>query len=310
VRAVPWLKATFSIVAVDAGTGEIGCAVQSRYFAVGNVVPWARAGVGAVATQAAGVAAFGPRILRVLEEERLAPEEAIEAVLSGDEARETRQVGVVRADGAAAAHTGADCLAWAGHRVGPGYAVQGNILAGEAVVAEMERAYLEAGGSLAERLVAALEAGQAAGGDSRGQQSAAVVVERPGAAAESREGLDRVCDLRVDDHAEPIAELRRLVGIHLRWDALRRATAFYAPGRYGEGIQLLRAAHERFGDDAVILYDLACFECLDGETAAALAHVRRAVELDRGLRAALAADSDFAALADDPGFRVVVATPS
>ena len=202
---------------------EVGCAVQSRYFAVGSVVPWAKAGVGAVATQAAGVAVYGPQTLALLEG-GLGPEAALEQVLAGDPARESRQLGAVAADGSSASFTGAECLAWAGHRTGDGYAVQGNILAGEAVVVEMERAFLETGGSLAERLVSALEAGQAAGGDSRGQQSAAIVVERVGAASESREGIDRVCELRVEDHPTPIAELRRLLGIHLVWDALRRAT--------------------------------------------------------------------------------------
>ena len=306
MRAEP-IKATFSIVATDHRTGEIGCAVQSRYFAVGNVVPWVKAGVGAVATQAAGVAAYGPRILGLLERDRLSVDAAIAAVLAGDDQRETRQLGVVRADGASAAHTGSACNPWAGHRTGPGYALQGNILAGEDVVLEMERAYLAAAGGLDERLVAALEAGQAAGGDSRGQQSAAVVVERPGAASETREGVDRVCDLRVDDHPEPIAELRRLLGIHLRWDALRRAGGHYAPGRYPEGIAILSAAHDRFPDDATILYDLACFECLEGKTADALAHVRRALELDPALRAAAAADADLAVLAGDGAFRAAVA---
>jgi len=298
-------KATFSIVAVDAATGEIGCAVQSRYFAVGNVVPWARAGVGAVATQAAGVAVFGPRTLDLLAS-GLGPETAIAQVLAADDGRETRQLGVVAADGSSAAHTGLECLAWAGHRRGPGYAVQGNILAGEAVVTEMERAYLATRGALAERLVAALEAGQAAGGDVRGQQSAAVLVERPGAAAENREGLDRICDLRVDDHPEPIVELRRLLEIRLVWDALRSATAFHAPGRYAEGVAVLAAAHARFGDDPMLLYDLACFECLDGRTVAAVDHVRRAIELDPGVRPAIAVDSDFATLGDDPAFRELV----
>ena len=306
VRAVRGnLKATFSICALDAASGEIGCAVQSRYFAVGAVVPWAKAGVGAVATQAAGVAAYGPRILALLEE-GLGPDEAIERALEGDEAREARQLGVVTADGRSASHTGTECLKWAGHRVGDGYAVQGNILAGEAVVTEMERAFLESSGSLAERLVAALEAGQAAGGDSRGQQSSAVVVEKVGAAGESREGLDRVCELRVEDHPEPIVELRRLVGIHLVWDALRRATAFHQPGRYAEGAAVLAEALARRGEDAVLLYDLACFECLAGDTAGALAHARRSLELDQGLRAGMAADPDFAALAGDAGFRALV----
>lgn len=300
-----WPRGTFSICGVDAAAGEVGCAVQSRYFAVGSVVPWAKAGVGAVATQAAGVGAYGPCIIELLEQ-GLAPGEAITGVLEGDGERETRQVGVVTANGDAATHTGADCIAWAGHRTGFGYAVQGNLLAGEAVVTEMERVFLETGGSLAERLVAALEAGQAAGGDSRGQQSAAVVVERVGAASESRDGLDRVCDLRVDDHAEPIAELRRLLGIHLVWDALRRASAHHAPGRYAEGAAILSEAFDRRGEDAVLLYDLACFECLSGETEAALGHVARALELDSGLRGGVALDPDFAALRGDPRFEALV----
>lgn len=300
-------KATFSIVAADPGAREVGCAVQSRYFAVGNVVPWARAEVGAVATQAAGVAVFGPRALDALAA-GAAPAEAIARVLDGDAGRETRQLGVVTADGRAAAHTGTECLAWAGHRVGEGYAVQGNILAGEDVVAAMEDAFVAARGTLAERLVASLEAGQEAGGDIRGQQSAAVVVERAGAADESREGLDRVCDLRVDDHAAPIAELRRLLGIHLVWDALRRATVFHEPGRYAEGAALLADALERYGEDGALLYDLACFECLSGDTARALDHLRRGLALDAGLRASAAADPDFAALAGDPVFRGLVGT--
>ena len=299
------LKATFSICALDAATGEVGCAVQSRYFSVGSVVPWAKAGVGAVATQAAGVAAYGPRVLGLLEE-GLLPEEAIAAALADDDGRETRQLGVVAADGRSASHTGSKCLDWAGHRTGEGYAVQGNILAGEAVVIEMERAFKETEGSLAERLVSSLEAGQAAGGDSRGQQSAAIVVERVGAAAESREGLDRVCELRVEDHAEPIAELRRLLGLHLVWDALRRATAFHEPGRYAEGVALLNDTLRRRGEEPILLFDLACFESLAGDTASALAHARRSLELDPGLRVGMGLDPDFAALADDPRFQELV----
>jgi uncharacterized Ntn-hydrolase superfamily protein len=298
-------KGTFSICAVDAARGEVGCAVQSRYFAVGNVVPWAKAKVGAVATQAAGVAAYGPRILGLLEQ-GLAPAEAIDAALGEDAGRESRQIGVVAADGRSATHTGSQCIAWAGHRTGAGYAVQGNILAGEAVVTEMERVFLETGGSLVERLVSALEAGQAAGGDSRGQQSAAVVVERIGAASEFRDGLDRVCDLRVDDHAAPIAELRRLLGIHLVWDALRRASAHHAPGRYAEGAAILSEALDQQGEDAVLLYDLACFECLSGENEAALIHVARALELDPALLGGAALDSDFEALREDARFQALV----
>jgi uncharacterized Ntn-hydrolase superfamily protein len=293
VRA--FVKGTFSIVAADVAAGEVGCAVESRYFSVGSVVPWAKAGVGAVATQAAGVAAYGPRILALLED-GLEPTDALEHALADDSARESRQVGVVTADGRAAAHTGSGCLHWAGHRVGDGYAVQGNILAGEAVVVEMERAFIEAEGSLAERLVTALEAGQAAGGDARGQQSSALVVERAGAAAESREGIDRVCELRVEDHAEPIVELRRLLGIHLVWDALRRASRFHEPGKYADGAAILREALASRGEDAVLLYDLACFESLSGDTESAAGHIRRSLELDPGLRAGAEADTDLEAL--------------
>ena len=299
------LPSTFSIVAADPETGEVGCAVQSKYFAVGAVVPWGIAGVGAVATQAAGVAAYGRRALELLAD-GLGPDEALERTLADDDARETRQLGVVTADARAAAFTGTECNVWAGHEIGPGFAVQGNILAGPEVTAEMARAFRDSGGTLAERLVASLEAGQAAGGDRRGQQSAAVVVERTGARLEGREGVDRVTDLRVDDHAEPIAELRRLLDIHLRWEVLRRASGFHRPDGYEEGARILAAGLERFGDDATILYDLACFEALDGRRGDAVAHLRRSLELEPGYREMAAGDADFASLAEDSEFRTLV----
>jgi uncharacterized Ntn-hydrolase superfamily protein len=282
---------TFSIVAADLQAGEVGCAVQSRYFSVGSVVPWARAGVGAVATQAAGVAVYGLRALEELDR-GASPEQALERVLAADDGRETRQLGIVDADGRAAAFTGAACNDWAGHRVGAGFAVQGNILAGEAVVDEMARAYSETMGPLVERLVASLEAGQAAGGDRRGQQSAAVVVERVGARSDSREGIDRICDLRVEDHAEPIAELRRLVGIWTGWDSMRRANRLYEERSFAAAADALRAAA---GDreDAVVLYNLACYESLAGRRDDALAHLARAVELDPSFREQAARDADF-----------------
>jgi uncharacterized Ntn-hydrolase superfamily protein len=282
---------TFSIVAADPETGEVGVAVQSKYFAVGNVVPWAKAGVGAVATQAAGVAVYGRLALEALQR-GATPEAALEAVLADDPGRETRQLGVVTADGRAAAFTGRECLDWAGHRVGPGFAVQGNILAAEAVVEEMARAYTETVGSLVERLVAALEAGQAAGGDKRGQQSAAIMVERAGGRTESREGIDRICDLRVEDHPEPIVELRRLAGIWADWDAHRRAHAHYERGDAGAAADLLRAATVG-NEQPMLLYNLACYESLAGRSEHAVAHLRRAVELDGSYRALAAEDPDF-----------------
>jgi uncharacterized Ntn-hydrolase superfamily protein len=282
---------TFSIVAVDRDAGEVGCAVQSKYFSVGSVVPWAQAGVGAVATQAAGVAVYGARALEELARGAM-PEEALERVLADDEGRETRQLGVVAADGRAAAFTGSACNEWAGHRIGDGYAVQGNILAGEAVVDAMAHAFEDTPGPLVERMVASLEAGQAAGGDRRGQQSAAVVVERVGARSESREGIDRVCDLRVEDHAAPIAELRRLVAIWTGWEAARRANKFYERKDYGSAVAAMRTVLES-REDALVLYNLACYESLDGRTDDALGHLRRAIELDPSYRRLAENDSDF-----------------
>lgn len=204
---------TFSIVAADPSSGEVGCAVQSRYFAIGAVTPWVRAGVGAAATQAMGVVARnGERVLSALALGS-DPSEALDQALAADADSELRQLGVVAADGRAAAHTGTGCVEWAGHLVEPGFAIQGNMLANEDVLPAMRRAYLAADGGLPERLMVALEAGQAAGGDRRGQQAAALVVEQLGAAERSREGIDRVCDLRVDDNSEPIVELRRLLAL-------------------------------------------------------------------------------------------------
>jgi uncharacterized Ntn-hydrolase superfamily protein len=284
-------KSTFSIVAADLEAGEVGCAVQSKYFSVGLVVPWVWADVGAVATQAAGVAVYGRRALEELQR-GATPDAALEAVLADDPGRETRQLGIVTADGRAGAFTGAKCMDWAGQRVGAGFAVQGNILAGEAVVDEMARAYEATVGPLVHRLVAALEAGQAAGGDKRGQQSAALIVERTGARTESREGIDRICDLRVEDHAEPIVELRRLVGIWTDWDAMRRSNLLYEQGDPAAAADALVAV---MGDKAepMLLYNLACYESLAGRSADAVSHLRRAVELDDSYRALAASDADF-----------------
>jgi len=202
------MLSTFSIVAYDPEAEEWGVTVQSKFLAVGPVVPWAQAKVGAIATQAYANTSYGPQGLELLRS-GLSAQEALERLISEDEGREHRQVGIVDAEGRAAAFTGKECYAWAGHTVGEGYACQGNILAGEAVVASMAEAFLQTQGSLAERLIAALRAGQEAGGDRRGQQSAALLVvkEKGGYGGFT----DHLIDLRVDDHPEPIEELARLL---------------------------------------------------------------------------------------------------
>ncbi|MGH2405732.1 MAG: DUF1028 domain-containing protein, partial [bacterium] len=199
---------TFSIVAHDSAMGVWGVGVASRFLAVGAVVPWGMAGVGAVATQAGVNLSFGPEGLKLLST-GLSAREVVDRLTAGDEGRSHRQLGVVDARGGAAAWTGTDCFPWAGHVTGAGFTCQGNILTGEAVVGAMAETFERVGGLLPERLVAALAAGQAVGGDSRGQQSAAVyVVKEKGSYGRY---LDRYVDLRVDDHPAPIDELRRLL---------------------------------------------------------------------------------------------------
>jgi uncharacterized Ntn-hydrolase superfamily protein len=203
--------ATFSIVAHDPHNGDLGIAVASKFLAVGSVVPWTRAGAGALATQAMANLAYGPDGLALLDQGRSA-QEALDALLASDEQRDHRQVGIVDARGGAAAHTGAQCMDWAGHLVGAGFAAQGNILAGADVIQAVAETFIRADGELAERLLAALAAGDAAGGDRRGRQSAALYVARAGGSYGG--ALDRYVDLRVDDHPAPIAELARLLKLH------------------------------------------------------------------------------------------------
>jgi len=205
--ALPVEPGTFSIVAYDAATREWGVAVASRVLAVGYIVPWARAGVGAVATQALANVSFGPDGLGMMAEGKSA-DETLAALLAADEDRERRQVGLVDRDGNAAAFTGAATNGWAGHIEGDGYVIQGNLLTGAEVLTEMERAYLGTEGPLARRLVAALAAGDAAGGDKRGKQSSALLVVREKGGYQGK--TDRLVDIRVDDAAAPVAELARI----------------------------------------------------------------------------------------------------
>lgn len=211
--AIPAIPAhTYSIVARDPRTGDFGVAVQSHYFSTGGAVPWAESGVGAVATQSFVEMSYGPKGLALMKEGRSA-EEALRVLVDADSGRAVRQVAFVDAAGRAAAHTGASCIEAAGHRVGAGYSVQANLMDRDTVWGAMAAAYERSLGSgtgdLADHLLAALEAAQAEGGDIRGQQSCALLVVRGTASAKPWE--DRVYDLRVEDHPQPLAELRRLI---------------------------------------------------------------------------------------------------
>ena len=210
------LVATFSIAAADPATGEVGVAVQSKFLAVGSVVPWVKANVGAVATQSWANTSYGPRGLELLEQ-GLSPEAVIEELVGSDEGKSLRQVAIVSANGEAAAFTGEECYDWAGHKIGRHHSAQGNILVSEETVITMSETFERTTGSLAERLLQALAAAQQAGGDSRGKQSAAVYVLQEGAGYGGYN--DVKVDLRVDDHPEPIDELQRLYKLHQLFNA-------------------------------------------------------------------------------------------
>jgi len=202
---------TYSIVARDSVTGEIGVAVQSHWFSVGPVVPWAEAGVGAVATQSLVDVRYGPLALELLRAGKSA-EETLSGLLATDADRELRQVAIVDAQGRVAVHTGKRCIAEAGHATGAGFSVQANLMLRDTVWGAMAKAYRTASGDLAQRMLAALEAAQAEGGDIRGKQSAALLVVR--ANPTGRPWEDRIVDLRIDDHPEPVQELSRLLQLH------------------------------------------------------------------------------------------------
>ena len=203
---------TFSIVGRDPENGDLGVAVQSKFFAVGAIVPWAKAGVGAIATQSWTNTTYGSKGLELLEN-GLTAQPVLDQLIADDDGRSQRQVGIIDAGGNIANYTGDECMEWAGARRGKNYSAQGNLLTGEAVVEAMGEAFEETEGELAEKLMAALIAGQEKGGDRRGQQAAALLVVRENGGLDGFS--DRYIDLRVDDHKQPIKELRRLLKIRL-----------------------------------------------------------------------------------------------
>lgn len=205
------IVATFSIVGYDPLTKEWGIAVQSKFLAVGAICPYAQAGVGAIATQSYANTSFGPRGLKLLSEGKSA-QEVVDILVNSDPRRSKRQLGIVDSQGNAATFTGDECHDWAGGITGSNFAAQGNILVSDKTVEAMAEVFLDMEGCLAERLLESLDAGQRVGGDSRGQQSAALLIVQD----EGGYGgfNDRKVDLRVDDHAQPITELKRLYGLH------------------------------------------------------------------------------------------------
>jgi uncharacterized Ntn-hydrolase superfamily protein len=239
--------ATYSIVAHDAETGQMGVAVQSHWFSVGSIVPWAEAGVGAVATQSFVEPSYGPLGLELMASGRSA-QQALDALVSTDEGAPVRQVAFVDAAGTVAVHTGSRAIEAAGHRTGDGYSVQANMMERATVWDAMAEAYERTPGDLAERLLAALEAAQAEGGDIRGQQSAALLVVR--AEPTGKPWLDRVFDLRVEDHPEPVAELRRLTDLARAYHRLNAGDEHVTEGDIEAAMVDYSAAMELARDEA------------------------------------------------------------
>jgi len=290
VSATSPQNGTFSIVAYDPVNQDWGVAVASKFFAVGSVVPWAKAGVGAIATQAYGNTSFGPRGLALLEQGADA-EIALKILVASDTGRTQRQVGVVDAKGFVASYTGEKCNAWAGGVTGKYYACQGNILVGDRVVQAMAKAFESASGELAEKMMAALEAGDAAGGDSRGRQSAALLVVRP------RGGYggwnDRYLDIRVDDSAQPIQELRRDLDIGLTMGALSQAWTSRQAGKMDEALALMKRAVGRSPQSGDAWYDYSCYLSLTGRKSEALGALEKAFRLEPRFRSLAKTDTDL-----------------
>lgn len=301
----PDAMSTFSIVARDPAAGELGMGVQSKAFAAGNRAMTIKGGVAVIAHQAAANPMYGAIGLELLAT-GMTPERALEFMLRSDEARDRRQVAILDAQGRTAAWTGNGANDWKGHRCGTNYCAQGNILTGAEVVDAMVRSFESSSGPLAERLLAALDAAQAAGGDARGMQSGAIVVVRP--LAGSGGFSDRVIDIRVDDHRTPLAELRRLLNMvrsgQLLSEANRKATDGDFAAATDTGLKATALSPEN--DNAWVA--LASIHLRAGRKPAALDALRKAIELNPANRRQLPRNRNFEALHADPEFRRLTTT--
>lgn len=264
---------TYSIVARDPGTGELGVAVQSHWFSVGPIVPWARPGVGAVATQANAEISYGPRGLELMQA-GLDAQQALDRLLREDPGAAGRQVAMVDALGRVAVHTGAGTIPFAGHAIGDGVSCQANIMESERVWPAMLDTFSSSQGSLTNRLLAALDAAEAQGGDARGRQSAAILV-----VPAQGDDWERVIELRVEDDAEPLVELRRVVRVHDAYELADRADGLAGEGRYDEAATLYQQASALDPGNHELLFWAGLGAAQGGELDAALADVETAIAM-------------------------------
>jgi uncharacterized Ntn-hydrolase superfamily protein len=267
---------TYSIVARDPGNGEMGVAVQSHWFSVGSVVSWAEAGVGAVATQSIAERAYGPRLLGRLKREE-SPANSLQALLDADPQAALRQVAVVDSRGTVAVHTGEGCIPHAGDTQGEGFSVQANMMSSVAVWPAMAEAFAAATGSLARRLLSALRAGEEAGGDVRGRQSAALLV-----VPAVGEAWSASADLRVEDHPDPVEELGRLLDLHDAYRLASEADELAGAGRHEEAAARFRRASELSPDNPELLFWGGLGLAQQGDVDLAARLVSRAIEVNPG----------------------------
>lgn len=275
------LAHTYSIVARDPNTGEMAVGVQSHWFSVGTAVPWAEAGVGAVATQSFTNKSFGPRGLALLKEGKT-PEEALAILLADDEGREVRQVAIIDAEGRVAVHTGKQCIRYAGHITGKNFSVQANMMLTDKVWPAMARAFEKSEGQpLAERVMLALQAAEQEGGDIRGRQSAALVVV-PGKKAEPWEA--KTIDLRVDDHERPLDELERLLKVYRAYEHMNKGDLAVEKGQMQQAMQEYGKAEEMFPKNLEMKYWHAITLANNGQIEEAAKLLREVYKKDENWR--------------------------
>jgi uncharacterized Ntn-hydrolase superfamily protein len=302
----PWFS-TFSIIAWDPATQELGVAVESRAFGAGAAVPYAKPGVGAVATQAAANRLYGAKAIALLEKGRT-PTEVVKQITDEDPGRDSRQVAVLDIQGRSAVFTGKTTLThvYAGHVTGKNFSVQGNTLAGEDVVKATAAAYESAKGSMAERFMAALDAGQSKGGDRRGMQSAGILVVRP-VPPGSDSTVERVVDIRTDDAVDPFKELRRLLNLTMSGDHARLSAQLAKEGKAAEALAEQQKAVEMNPRNEGTHYALAQRYAQSREFVNAVLELREALKIQPNLRQQTAEDTVFAPLRDFPEFKRLIA---
>ena len=308
---------TFSIVAFDPRTQELGVAVQSRAFGAGAAVPWAKAGVGAVATQAAANRTYGPKAMALLEQ-GLSPQEVVDRITAEDPGRDRRQVAVIDTAGRIGVYTGKMVIdrnhdpkdrvhygGWAGHARSINVQAQGNTLASEEVVKAMVAAYEKGTGTMAERLMDALDAGQSMGGDTRGMQAAGILVVAP--ITNTEDTTDRVVDLRVDDAPNPFAELRRVLNVRLSGAEMQRGLSLVKDGKSAEGIAALEHASDMHPRSERIYYELAQVYAGANQPTKAYAALRQAIAIAPYMKRDALESPAFAGLRENAEFKRLTA---